>query len=120
MSDEERPVTANDLHAYADGQLPAGDVARVEQWLADHPEDRAIVLAWQTQNGEIRRMFAPYQRSLPNDTTLLNLAQTPASRPVAGPLGAGRGRYLLVCRRCSDRALDPLNGKGRNTAGITA
>lgn len=31
------------LAAYADGELPPGDHARVENWLGDHPEAREIV-----------------------------------------------------------------------------
>ncbi len=34
MSDALNPVTENDLHAYADGQMAAEEMARVEAWLA--------------------------------------------------------------------------------------
>ncbi|MBL0374399.1 anti-sigma factor [Rhizobium sp. KVB221] len=78
MSDADRPVTAEMLHAYVDGQLPDGDIARVEQWLADHPDDQARLLEWQAQNNSIKSMFAPYQRALANDATLL---KTPEAAP---------------------------------------
>ena len=71
MSDE-KPVTAEELHAYADAQLSAEDVARVEQWLKSHPEDEAQVRQWQAQSRDIQRMFAPFQRALPGDADMLN------------------------------------------------
>ena len=67
MSDTEQPVTAEDLHAYADGQLSAANAARVEKWLKDHPEDGAKIREWQAQNWEIQGLYAPYRRSLPGD-----------------------------------------------------
>jgi anti-sigma factor RsiW len=73
MSDEDRSVTRDELHAYADGQLPAEDVARVEKWLVDHPDDQADVLAWQA--------FAPHRRSLPNDAALVTAPSASAPRP---------------------------------------
>ena len=71
MNDALNPVTEKDLHAYADGQMAADDVARVEAWLTEHPEDAARVAAWQTQNAAIRDMFAPYANTTPEDAARL-------------------------------------------------
>ncbi|MCD2173199.1 anti-sigma factor family protein [Rhizobium sp. C4] len=67
MSDALNPVTENDLHAYADGQMAADEQARIEVWLAANPEDAARVAAWRSQNNAIRDMFAPYATTRPGD-----------------------------------------------------
>jgi anti-sigma factor RsiW len=70
MSDD-KPVTTDDLHAYADAQLSAEHMARVEKWLKSHPDDEARVREWQAQNCEIQALFAPHQRALPGDADLV-------------------------------------------------
>jgi anti-sigma factor RsiW len=85
MSDVEKPVTVEELHAYADAQLSAGDTARVETWLRDHPEDAAKVREWQAQARAIQGLFAPYQRSLPDDAELLMAAPAPSTRSWTRP-----------------------------------
>jgi anti-sigma factor RsiW len=45
------------LHAYVDGALTPEEVARVDAWLATHPEDAATVAAWRHQNALIREVF---------------------------------------------------------------
>lgn len=81
MSDAETPVSAEDLHAYADAQLSAEDTARVEAWLKSHPDDDAKFREWQMQNRAIQGMFAPYRRSLPGDVELLRTFPAPRGRP---------------------------------------
>jgi anti-sigma factor RsiW len=46
MTDRDSPVTADELHAYVDGMLPADRKAAVEAWLASHPDDAAQVAQW--------------------------------------------------------------------------
>lgn len=53
------PVTEADLHAYVDQQLPSARHIQVEQYLRDHPEERARVQDWQQQNARLREMLAP-------------------------------------------------------------
>lgn len=53
------PVTEADLHAYVDRQLPSARHIQVEQYLQDHPEERARVQDWQQQNARLREMLAP-------------------------------------------------------------
>lgn len=77
MSDTGKPVTEQDLHAYADGQLPADDMARVETWLASHPDDVARIREWQQQNRTIQAIFAPYRTNRPGDEDLLKTQPAP-------------------------------------------
>lgn len=58
MTDIDRPATEDELHAYADGQLPANDRARLETWLAANPSDAERVAGWMAQNEDLRRVFA--------------------------------------------------------------
>ncbi|HWU63885.1 MAG TPA: anti-sigma factor [Ensifer sp.] len=71
MSDIQNPVTENELHAYADGQMAADEQTRVAAWLAANPEDAARVAAWRDQNDAIRAMFAPYATARAGDAALL-------------------------------------------------
>ncbi len=57
MIERDPPVTTEELHAYVDGELPAGRRAAVEAWLAVHPEDAARVAEWRTQVNVIRARF---------------------------------------------------------------
>lgn len=52
-----RPIAEDDLHAYADGLLPAAQRAEVEAWLAAHPEDDARVRAWMRQNRGLHEAY---------------------------------------------------------------
>ncbi len=58
MSDE-RPVLPDELHAAADGQLPAERRAAVEAHLAAQPEDAARVGFYQRLNAELHALFDP-------------------------------------------------------------
>ncbi|GAB1575603.1 anti-sigma factor family protein [Bordetella petrii] len=59
MSGPGAPITEADLHAYADGQLPAERVAEVAAWLEQHAEARARVQAWREQNRRLREWLGP-------------------------------------------------------------
>ena len=89
MTDTGKPVTEEDLLAYADAQLSNGNAARVEAWLKAHPEDAARVRAWQQQNRDIQTMFEPYRRSRPGDAALL-------TAPITRDAPAGKGRTWAV------------------------
>jgi len=45
-SDDDRPVTEEELHAHADGLLPDGRRAAVERYLAAHPAEAERVRGW--------------------------------------------------------------------------
>jgi anti-sigma factor RsiW len=58
MTDQERPVTDDDLHAFVDGVLDAGRRPAVERHLAAHPEAAARVAAWQAVGASLREATA--------------------------------------------------------------
>lgn len=51
------------LHAYVDGALSPEEAARVEAWLAGHPDDAAATAAWRHQNALIREVFGALEDS---------------------------------------------------------
>lgn len=48
------PISEDELHAYADGVLPADRIAAVEAWLAVNPAEAARVAEWRAQASAIR------------------------------------------------------------------
>ncbi len=75
-------LAQEDLHAYVDGHLAPGDEARIEAWLADHPDDAAAVHAYRLQNSRLRETFdAVLHEAVP---PALN-ATVMGRRPVSGP-----------------------------------
>jgi anti-sigma factor RsiW len=85
MTDAANPVTEDDLHAYADAQLSNGELARVEAWLRDHPDDAEQVRQWQAQNCMIQTMFEPYRASKPGDHELLSPSPDDAPASTGNP-----------------------------------
>lgn len=57
MTREKIAITADTLHAYADGQLGEAERAAVERYLAAHPDAATDVAAWQRQNEAMRALF---------------------------------------------------------------
>ena len=57
MTDQDSPVTEDELHAYVDGELPADRRGAVQAWLASHPEDVARVAQWRAQADAIRTRY---------------------------------------------------------------
>ena len=53
-----------DLHAFVDGILDPDQRRRVEEHLAQHPEDAALVESWQRQNAAIRAVYEPILREI--------------------------------------------------------
>jgi anti-sigma factor RsiW len=58
MTDRDSPVTEDELHAYIDGELPDDRKQAVAAWLADHPEQAAMVESWRAQAEAIRARYA--------------------------------------------------------------
>lgn len=71
MNETNRTVTEAELHAYADGQLPDAERARVEAWLADNPEAAATVAEWQALNAGMRSLFSGYEKAKEGDVNLV-------------------------------------------------
>lgn len=47
----------SELHMLVDGRLESGRVAELETWLAEHPEEKANVLAWRNQRNALHAAF---------------------------------------------------------------
>ena len=46
MNDRNSPVSDDELNAYVDGELPADRREAVALWLAENPEQAAMVASW--------------------------------------------------------------------------
>jgi len=57
MTERDSPVTADELHAYVDGMLPADRKRAVEAWLATHPDDAARVAEWRKLAEAVRGRY---------------------------------------------------------------
>ncbi|MDZ4251851.1 MAG: anti-sigma factor, partial [Sulfuritalea sp.] len=51
------PISEDDLHAWADGQLDPTRLMQVETWLAAHPERRAQAEEWRAQSARLHRTY---------------------------------------------------------------
>lgn len=70
-----RPVGEDDLHAFVDGRLDPGRRARVEAWLAAHPEAAARVAADREVRERLRARLAPVaDEPIPARLRIANLA----------------------------------------------
>jgi anti-sigma factor RsiW len=57
MNEIHSPVHDDELHAFVDGELPPDRREAVTAWLAEHPEQAAMVAAWQAQAEAIRARY---------------------------------------------------------------
>ena len=57
MNEPISSVRDDELHAFVDGELPADRREAVTAWLAEHPEQAALVAAWQAQAEAIRARY---------------------------------------------------------------
>ncbi len=82
MSEQHETVTDADLHAYVDDQLDAERRARVEAYVAEHPEARQRIADYRNLNQDLRALFAPVRdEPLPERfEKMLEPAATPTSR----------------------------------------
>lgn len=84
-------IHIDELHAYADGRLPAARRAAVEAYLAAHPGAAAEVAGWRKIDAELHRALDPLlnepvpRRSIPAEILAA------ARRPTAAGFGAMRG-----------------------------
>ena len=80
-----KQLDENMLNAYVDGQLSDVERARVESWLASHPEDRATVEAYRDQIERLHQKYDP----------LLNHGK-PSYRPAIEQKRPWIGNYWLA------------------------
>ena len=52
-------MSPDDIQKFVDGRLSPDQQVRLEAWLADHPEDAALVHAYRLQNTSLSRTFDP-------------------------------------------------------------
>lgn len=57
MIDRNSPISEDELHAFIDGQLPVERRADVAAWLAENPEQAAMVASWRAQAESIRARY---------------------------------------------------------------
>lgn len=74
-------VTEEELMAYVDGALDADARARVETWLAEHPDDATKVAAYGAQNAALHEMFD----AIIDEPVPARLTERPG-RPTAQPM----------------------------------
>jgi anti-sigma factor RsiW len=57
MTEDNLPVTEDELHAYVDGELPPDRQEAVATWLASHADAATQVAAWRAQGEAIRARY---------------------------------------------------------------
>ncbi len=78
MTDAHIPVTEDELHAYADNELPAERRPAVEAWLASHPDDAARVASWRAMGEALHAKYdAVLDEPVPARLALDALARPP-------------------------------------------
>lgn len=85
------PITEADLHAFADGHLPAARQAEIDGYLAANPQAAERVHAYRAQNLALRAHFAPLQHEAIPDAL-----RRAAAGPGHGPAAASRWRPPLL------------------------
>jgi anti-sigma factor RsiW len=81
MIDRGTLVTEDELHAYADGEIPPDRRHDVAAWLASHPEDAARVAEWRTQADAIRTRYgAVANEPVPAQLSLAELDRQASAR----------------------------------------
>jgi anti-sigma factor RsiW len=101
------PISNEELIAFADGRLEDAQAARVERWLADHPEEAQLVEEWRRQTALLKAALDPVadepippelaafvQRRRARRPALWAMASAAAAAIIAFPLGMALGWYL--------------------------
>jgi anti-sigma factor RsiW len=97
----ERPpqgISDEELSAWVDGELSEADRARVDAWLADHPDDAARARRWAADRDGLREHFAPLaDEALPAPMHAAVWRQgAPAPAPPRWALAASAAGLLLT------------------------
>src|SRR5258705_502212 len=121
MIDRDSSVSTDELHAHADGLLPADRRQAVEAWLASHPDDAALVAEWRAQAEVIRARYAAVASEPPPDRfnldRLLRTGRGWRAAAVAAALAAligGGARLWDITRRAP-----PGRSGGRRAKWLT-
>ena len=73
-------MSPDDIQKFVDGRLSPDQQVRLEAWLADHPEDAALVHAYRLQNTSLSRTFDPVSDE-PVPTVLIMISSRCAPPP---------------------------------------
>lgn len=84
-------IHIDELHAYADGRLPAARRAVVEAYLAAHPHAAAEVAGWRKTDAQLHRALDPLLNEPVPQRRIPAAILAAARRPTAGGFGAMRG-----------------------------
>ncbi len=78
MTDNNIPVTEDELHAYVDNELPAERRAAVEAWLAARPADAERVNSWRAMSEALHAKYdAVLDEPVPARLSVDTLSRTP-------------------------------------------
>lgn len=71
MTEQYRPISDEDLHAYVDGQLEPARRTEVENYLTEHPEVTQLIADYQQYNLGLHKLFDPtLDESIPKRLTI--------------------------------------------------
>lgn len=84
-------IHIDELHAYADGRLPAARRAAVEAYLAAHPGAAAEVAGWRETDAQLHRALDPLLNEPVPQRRIPAAIQAAARRPAHTGFGATRG-----------------------------
>lgn len=88
MTDQNIPVTEDELHAYVDNELPVERRDAVEAWLASHADDAARVASWRAMGDALHAKYGNVtDEPVPARLSLDALAQ-PSRRWMMGAIAA--------------------------------
>ncbi|MCO5401394.1 anti-sigma factor family protein [Ralstonia soli] len=89
-------IHIDELHAYADGRLPAARRAAVEAYLAAHPGAAAEVAAWREADAQLHRALDPLLNEPVPRRRIPAAILAAAQRPAPAGFGAMRGWGVLA------------------------
>lgn len=99
MTVDNTPVTPDELHAFVDGELPADRQEAVNTWLANHPDDAAMVAGWRAQADAIRTRYGKVaDEMVPERLSLENVMRNGARswRSIAAAAAAAAVAAFLI------------------------
>lgn len=99
MTVDNTPVTPDELHAFVDGELPADRQEAVNTWLANHPDDAAMVAGWRAQADAIRTRYGKVaDETVPERLSLENVMRNGARswRSIAAAAAAAAVAAFLI------------------------
>ena len=89
-------IHIDELHAYADGRLPATRRAAVEAYLAAHADAAAEVARWRAMNADLHRALDPLLNEPVPPRRIPAAIQAAARRQPTAGFGALRGWSTLA------------------------